>query len=189
MLAEHLRDAAVTTAVFGFFAAAWFGWAQEAPPPAWRKPLIAGTVVSYLVLIAGGLLAWRYWHDGSVFDAPTSRAFGIIVGVEVAAAALGAVALTVRRHRELIPVWIAFVVGVHLFPVASLIAYPAVHVVAALVTFATVVSVPVARSRSITPSAVVGTATGAVLLAGAFFSLAVAALGHPGSLWATGMPA
>jgi hypothetical protein len=178
MLAEHLRDAAMTAAVFGFFAAGWFGWAQEAPPPAWRKPLIAGTAVSYLALVAGGLLAWRYWQDGSVFDAGTSRAFGIVVGVEVGAAAIGAVALAVLRHRELIPVWIAFVVGVHLFPVASLIRYPAVHVVAALITFVTVASVPVARSRSITPSAVVGTATGVVLLAGALFSLTTATVGR-----------
>ncbi|GAA3940688.1 hypothetical protein [Actinoplanes auranticolor] len=178
MLADHLRDAAVTAAVFGFFAPSWFGWAQEAPPPTWRRPLIAGTVVSFLALMAGALLAWRYWHDGTAFDDDTSRAFGIVVGIEFGAAALGAAAFAVRRHRELIPVWIAFVVGVHLFPVASLIRYPAVHVVAALVTLAAVVSVPVARSRSITPSAVVGAATGAVLLAGAIFSLIVAAFGH-----------
>jgi hypothetical protein len=28
MTAEFLRDAAATAAVFGFFASAWFGWAQ-----------------------------------------------------------------------------------------------------------------------------------------------------------------
>ncbi|GAA3951000.1 hypothetical protein Aau02nite_86580 [Amorphoplanes auranticolor] len=124
------------------------------------------------------LLAWRYWHDGTAFDGDTSRAFGIVVGIEFGAAALGAVALAVRRHRGLIPVWIAFVVGVHLFPVASLIRYPAIHLVAALITLAALVSVPLARSRSITLSAVVGTATGAVLLTAALCSLAVAALGH-----------
>jgi hypothetical protein len=129
-------------------------------------------------LVAGVVLAWRYWHDGTAFDDDTSRAFGIVVGIEFGAAALGAAALAVRRHRELIPVWIAFVVGVHLFPVAALIRYPAVHVVAALITFAAVLSVPVARSRSITPSAVVGAATGAVLLAGALVSLAVATFGR-----------
>ena len=178
MFAEHLRDIAVTAAVFGFFASGWFGWAQETPPPAWRKPLITGTVVSYAALVAGALLAWRHWHDGTVFNADTSRTFGIVVGAEVGAAALGAAVLAVRHHRELMPAWIAFVVGLHLFPVASLIRYPAVHVVAALVTVAAVVAVPVARSRSITPSAVVGAATGGVLLAGALFSFTVAAFGH-----------
>jgi hypothetical protein len=134
--------------------------------------------VSFLVCVAGALLAWRYWHDGTAFDDDTARAFGIVVGIEFGAAGLGAAALAVRHHRELIPVWIAFVVGVHLFPVAVLVRYPAIHLVAALVTVAAVVSVPVARSRSITPSAVIGAATGGALLAGALFSLAVAALGN-----------
>jgi hypothetical protein len=178
MLAEHLRDAAATAAVFGFFAPSWFGWAQEAPPPGWRRPLIAATAFSGLVCLTGALLAWRSWSDGTAFDDDTARSFGIVVGIEFAAAGLGAVLLAVRRHRELIPVWIAFVVGVHLFPVAVLVRYPAIHVVAALITVAAVVSVPVARSRSLTPSAVVGTATGTVLLAGALFSVAVAALGN-----------
>jgi hypothetical protein len=176
MLAEYVRDAAATAAVFGFFAPSWFGWAQEAPPPAWRKPLIAGTVVSVLVSVAGVLLAWRHWRDGTAFDDGTARAFGIVVGIEFAAAGLGAAVLAVRRHKELIPVWIAFVVGVHLFPVASLVRYPVIHVVATLITVAAVVAVPVARSRSIAPSAVVGAATGAALLAGALFSLAAAVL-------------
>ena len=57
MLAEHLRDAAATAAVFGFFAPSRFGWAQEAPPPAWRKPLIAATAGSVLVCLVGALLA------------------------------------------------------------------------------------------------------------------------------------
>lgn len=177
MLAEHIRDTAATTVVFGFFASSWFGWAQESPPRGWRKPLIAASVLTLLTAVAGALLTWRYWDDGTAFDAGTSRRFGIVVGIEFAAAALGAAVLAVRRRRELIPVWIAFVVGVHLFPVASLIGYPVIHVVAALITLASVVAVPIARSRSITPSAVVGAATGAVLLAAALFSLAGAALG------------
>ncbi|BAL89563.1 hypothetical protein AMIS_43430 [Actinoplanes missouriensis 431] len=173
MLADHLRDAAVTAAVFGFFASSWFGWAQEAPPPSWRKPLIAATVVSLLTAVAGGLLAWRHASAGTVFDDATSRTFGIVVGIEFAAAGVGAVILAVLRRRELIPVWIAFVVGVHLFPVAVIIHYPAVHVTAALITLASLVAVPVARSRSLPVSAVIGVATGAVLLAGALFSVAV----------------
>jgi hypothetical protein len=177
MLAEHLRDTAATAAVFGFFASSWFGWAQEAPPPAWRKPFVAGTIASLLVAVAGALLAWRYWHDGTAFDGDTSRAFGIVVGIEFGAAALGAATLALRRHRELIPVWIALVVGAHLFPVASLIRLPAIHVVAALIVLAAVFSVPGARSLSITPSAAVGEATGAVLLAAALFCVTVTEFG------------
>jgi uncharacterized membrane protein len=173
--AEHVRDLAATAVVFSFFASSWFGWAQEAPPRKWRPFLIAGSVVSILTGVAGGLLTWRHWHDGTAFDEDTSRTFGIVVGIEFAAAALGSVLLAVRRRRELSSVWIAFVVGVHLFPVAVLIGYPVIHVVAALITIASLVAVPIARSRALTPSAVVGAATGAVLLAAALFSVAAAA--------------
>jgi hypothetical protein len=178
MPAEHIRDAAAAAAVFGFFASSWFGWAQEAPPRAWRRPLTAGAVAALLAVVAGALLAWRHWHDGTAFGDATGRAFGIVVGIEFGVAALGAVVLAVRRHRALIPAWIAFVVGVHLFPVAVLIEYPAVHIVAALITLSAVAAVPVARSHSIVPSAVVGSAVGSILLAAALFSLAAVAFGY-----------
>jgi hypothetical protein len=121
-------------------------------------------------------VTWRHWHDGTAFDDDTSRAFGVVVAIEVGAAGLGAAVLSIWRQHEFVPVWVAFVVGVHLFPVAALIRYAAIHVAAALITVAAVLAVPVARSRSIAPSAVVGAATGAVLLAAAFFSTAAAAL-------------
>jgi hypothetical protein len=111
MTAEFLRDAAATAAVFGFFAASWFGWAQEAPR-SWRPGLVAGSVVSLLTAVAGGLLAWRHWSDGTAFDADTGRAFGVVVGIEVASAGLGAGLLAARRRAALIPVWIALVVAV-----------------------------------------------------------------------------
>lgn len=177
MLADHVRDIAVTAAVFGFFAPSWFGWAQEAPPRRWRPFLIAGTVVSLLPLIAGIVIALRHRDDGTVFDDATSRIFGIVVGIEFAAAGLGAILLAVRRRRELIPVWIAFVVGVHLFPVAAIIGYPVIHVVGAVVTVAALIAVPVARARDLAPSAVVGSISGTALLAGALFSAVAAATG------------
>lgn len=169
-MTEHVRDLAVTVVVFGFFASSWFGWAQEAPPRRWRPFLIAGSVASLLTVAAGGLLAWRHWNDGTVFDEDTSRTFGIVVGIEFGAAAAGAVLLALRRRRELIPVWVAFVVGVHLFPVAALLDYPLIHVVAALVTIVSLVAVPVARSRDLPVSFVVGAATGPVLLVAALIS-------------------
>jgi hypothetical protein len=176
MTAEFLRDAAATAAVFGFFAASWFGWAQEAPPTSWRSALVAGSAASLLTAFAGGLLAWRHWSDGTAFDADTSRAFGVVVGIEVATAGLGAGLLAVRRRAALIPVWVALVVGLHLFPVAALLRYPLLYVVAALVTLVALAAVPLARSRSVAISAVTGLATGTVLLAAALFSFGSALL-------------
>jgi|Tabmets5t2r1_1033131.scaffolds.fasta_scaffold36271_2 hypothetical protein len=172
MTAEFVRDAAATAAVFGFFASAWFGWAQDEPPKAWKRALVAGSVLSLLTAAVGGFLTWRHWSDGTVFDAGTSRAFGVVVGIEIAAAALGAGLLARRRRSDLIPAWVAFVVGVHLFPLAWILRDPLIGVVAVLVTLAAIVVVPVARSRSLAVSAVTGVATGTVLLAAALFSTA-----------------
>jgi len=52
MGAEFLRDAATTAAVLGFFASAWFGWAQDDPPRSWRRPLVAASVI-HLFPLAG----------------------------------------------------------------------------------------------------------------------------------------
>jgi hypothetical protein len=172
MNAEFLRDAAATAAIFGFFAAAWFGWAQDEPPETWRGALIAGSVLALLTAVVGGVLTWRHWSDGTVFDADTSRTFGVVVGVEVALAGLGAWLLARRRRSDLIPAWVALVVGVHLFPLAWLLHYPLIGVVAGLVTVAAIVAVPLARSRSLAVSAVTGLATGTVLLAAALYSAA-----------------
>jgi hypothetical protein len=68
------------------------------------------------------------------------------------------------------------VVGVHLFPLAPLLEYPLVCLVAALVTLAALGAVPLARSRSWALSAVTGLAAGPVLLAAAIFSLVDAVL-------------
>ncbi len=176
MFAEHVRDFAATAVIFGFFASSWFGWAQEAPPGRWRGLLAAGSVTGLLTAIAGALLTWRLWHNGTAFDEATSRAFGVVVAIEFGAAALGAVLLTRRGRRDLISMWVAFVVGVHLFPVATLIGYPMIHLVAALITVVSVAAIPVARARKLSVSAVVGAPTGLVLLTAALFSVVSAAI-------------
>jgi hypothetical protein len=172
MIAQHARDAAATCAIFGFFASAWFGWAQEKPPRGLRPALIAGSVLSFAAIAAGLVVTIAHWSDGTVFDEHTGPRFGIVVGIEFAVAGLGAGLLAWRGKRDLVPAWIAFVVGVHLYPVAVLLDYAFLHVVATLVAVASVVSVPVARRRGIAVSAVTGGSTGTVLLLAACYSLA-----------------
>ena len=173
-MTEFVRDAAATAAIFGFFGSVWFGWAQEQPPKSWRPLLITGSALSILTMIAGGLLVWRHWSDGTAFDEGTSKAFGVVVAIEVVLAGAGAAVLGTRGKKELIPVWIALIVGLHLFPVAAILGYPLIHVVAALVTIAALAAVPVARSRSLPVSATNGVGAGAALLAGALCSLVAA---------------
>lgn len=171
MTADFVRDAAATCAILGFFAAVWFGWAQEAPPARLRRPLLVGSILSAIAVVVGGVLTWRHWSDGTVFDDETGPRFGIVVAVEFVLAAVGAVVLALRGRRDLIPAWVAVVVGVHLFPLAVVLHYPMLHVVAALVTAVGLAAVPVARALRVTVSAVTG-AAGVVLLAAAAYSAA-----------------
>ncbi len=97
MLTDHVRDFAGTAAVFGFFASAWFGWAQESPPRRWKPFLVTGSVLSVLTAAAGGLLLWRLWNDATAFDDTTGPRFGIVVGIEFGVAALAGVPLARRR--------------------------------------------------------------------------------------------
>ena len=83
-----------------------------------------GSILSLLTAVGGGVLTWRNWSGPTAFDADTSRTFGLVVGVEVALAAIGAAVLARRRSSELIPAWVALVVGVHLIPVALLVRSP-----------------------------------------------------------------
>jgi hypothetical protein len=149
----------------------WFGWAQEKPPQSWLWHLRIGSILSGLTAVAGGLLLWRHWSDGSVIDAETGPQFGVIVGIEFAAAGLGAAFLAIRKKAHLMSAWIAFVVGVHFFPLAVILQAPALHVTAALVTVASVAAVFVARAKSLTVSAVVGASVGPILLVSGLVAL------------------
>ena len=171
MNAEFIRDAAATAAIFGFFASSWFGWAQENPPAAWRHWLIAGAILALLVAIGGGVLTWQHWLDGTAFNPQTGRTFGLIVGIEFTIAGIGAGVLAALGKPQLIAPWVALVVGVHFWPLAPLLRYPLLYGVAALVSIAALVAVPLARAQTITVSAVTGLAIGLILLAAALYSL------------------
>jgi hypothetical protein len=171
-MAQYSRDAAMTAVICGFFATAWFGWAQEHPPRRWTNWLRAGSVSATLTLVVAAVLAWRRWDSGTAFDADTARTFGILVGAEFGLAGIGAALLARRGRKELIPVWIAVVVGVHFFPLAPLLHYPLFYPVAAVITVVALVAVPVARRRSLPVSAVNGLGVGVVLQATAILALA-----------------
>lgn len=162
--APFVRDMAVAAAVFGFAAFVWFGWAQEAPPARWRLPLGLGSAVGLLLAVAGGVLAWRNWGPESVLTDPeVRRAFGVVCGVEFAAAGLGALALALTKRPKWTASWIAFVVGVHFVPLAVIFGDPGMHVLAAVVVLVVGLAVLVHRRTGTAPSAVTGLGTGIAL--------------------------
>lgn len=73
---------------------------------------------------------------------------------------------------QLIARWVALVVGVHFWPLAGLLRYPLLTVVAVVVSVAALVAAPLARAQAVTVSAVTGLATGLILLTAALYSLA-----------------
>lgn len=169
MSSVHPRDAAATAAVFGFFASGWFGWAQNAPTASFW--LVGGSMLGLLVAAVGLFVAVRKRASGTAFDRPTSKRFGVVVGVEFALAGIGALVLGVVGEAQLIAAWVALIVGVHLFPLASLLHYRFLAVPAVLVTLVALGAVPLALSRGAQVSTVAGIGTGLVLVGSAIYSL------------------
>jgi hypothetical protein len=172
---DNVRDSAMTALILGFFASSWFGWAQERPPLAWRRPLIAGAVVSLAVATLGALLAWGAWSEGSALSEPGAmRRYGIIVGIEFGIAAAGAIGLAAFRRSAFIPPWICLVVGVHFWPMAPVLKNPSLVVLGVLMTGVAVTTVLISRRTRLAPSAVTGVGAGVVLLGFAIWGAASA---------------
>lgn len=160
-----LRDSAVTTLIFGVAALVWFAWGREDPPKRWRAPLLAGTVLSLVMVIIGGLLTWQLWSADSVFDdGATREAFGIVCGIEFGLSGLGAAVLGIAKRPRLIAPWVLFVVGGHFVPLAGILRDPGLHVLALLLVAGSVLAVILHRRRGITPSAVTALAGGGSLV-------------------------
>ena len=129
--AEFVRDAAVMAAIFGVAGFAWLGWAQEDPPPRWRVPLGVASMISLVTGVVGGVLAWRNWGPESALATESAReSFGIVAGIELGLAALGAVVLAAAQAGALDSAWVCFVVGAHFVPLAIIFDDAGLHVLA-----------------------------------------------------------
>lgn len=165
MAPEHIRDSAMSALILGFFASAWFGWAQERPPDTWRIPLIVGSVVSVFIAITGGLLAWQHWSDSSALhDSGAMTRFIVIFWVEFVFSAIGAGLLAWSGKSAYMAVWICLVVGVHFLPLAPLFKDPWFVVLGIALILVAVIAILVVRRTSIAPSAITGVGAGVTLL-------------------------
>lgn len=131
----------MTGAVLGLACFIWSGWAQERPPRGW--PVILGVMSAFglLAALAFGIVAGRNWSAPSALDADAAamQSYLLVVAVELGACAMGAVALSFFSvTRSYVAVLVLFIVGVHFFSLAALFEMPAMRVVAALVTLASV---------------------------------------------------
>lgn len=132
-------------------------------------------VAAALVALAGGVQAFRGPASAGVLhDRRARRHYGIAVGVEFALAGVGAAVLAVAGQSDFIPVWVCAVVGVHFFPLASLLQDRQLVALGASVATVALVAL-VAEPAGVAPSTVTGIGAGTLLTG---FALAALAGGH-----------
>jgi hypothetical protein len=166
----------MTALIEGFFGFVWFGWGQANASSGLRVVLTLGGIVAALVALAGGVQALRSPASTSTLhDRPAWRRYGRIVGVEFTLAGVGAAVLAVAGQGDFIPVWICAVVGVHFFPLASLLKDRLLVPLGALMTTVALVALIAGLATNVATTTVTGVGAGVLLTIFAVTALA----GHP----------
>ena len=171
-LVQSTRDRGLTALFEGFFAAAWFGWAQATAPARLGGWLTAGSIVSLLVAAAGAVVAVRAKGTPSAMrDEAAGRRYGIVVGVEFGSAAVGAVALALLGWADYIPVWVCLVVGVHFFALVTPLRDSSLVPLGVLMCAVAVAALVAAGVSDVAPGTVTGIGAGTLLLVFAVIAL------------------
>lgn len=170
------RDLSVSALILGFAAMMWFVWGQAQPPPGWSLPLTIGIFAAIAVEGLAGSMVARFRRSATAMrDQQVSRRYGITVGAEVAAIALGALALGLAGRPADTAPWILLVVGVHFVPLGRL--FGSVDLLwSGLALCAVAIAAAVTGAVSaVAPSAVTGGFGGLVLVVTAVTTLRRAA--------------
>jgi hypothetical protein len=133
---------------------------------------VAG-VVAALVALAGGVQAFRSpASTGVVHDRQARRRYGLAVGLEFTLAGVGAAILAVAGQIDFILVWVCAVVGVHFFPLASLLEDRLPVTLGASVTTVALLALMAGLATGVAPSTVTGVGAGTLLTGFALATLA-----------------
>ena len=144
VLTRSRRDHGMTALIEGFFGFVWFGWGQANA--------------------AGGVQAFRSpASTGVLHDRRARRRYGIAVGVEFSLAGVGAAVLAVAGQGDFIPVWVCAVVGVHFFPLASLLEDRLLVALGWSVTTVALTALVAGPATDVAPSTVTGIGAGTLL--------------------------
>lgn len=161
-------DLAITALVLSVAAMAWFGWGQAQPPPGWSPLLVAGSSASIAAVALTGVTTWRHRREEQLMNDPAvRRGYRLIVGLEVAACALGVAALAVTRQAQYVPAWILLVVGVHFLPLGRLFRIAELYPAGLAASAAAIAAAVTGALTSVAPSAVAGAGGGLACLAAA----------------------
>jgi len=159
------RSRGVTVAVDGFFAFVWFGWGQAAAPSWLILPLTVGGVAGAALAVAGIVVAIR--SPGplpAMSDPAVRRRYGITVGLEFGLIGLGAAILGVTGSYEWAPVLVCFGVGVHFFPLATVLANPTLRPLGGLLIAVSAAALVTGLATAVAPATVTGPGAGLSLL-------------------------
>ncbi|MEA2717318.1 MAG: hypothetical protein QOI99_1635 [Actinomycetota bacterium] len=166
-------DSGVTALVLGFFAMMWFSWGQADASSVLGTALAVGSVVALVVAAMGGIRAVRFRRtDGALNEPATRHRYGNVVGIESAAGVVGALVLGATGGGAYIPVWICAVVGLHFFPLASVLDARPLRSLGVVVTGVAAGALLVGVFTGVAPSSVTGAGAGLALLAFATLMLA-----------------
>jgi hypothetical protein len=155
----------MTALVAGFFAAMWFGWGQAEATGMLTTLLTLGTVLSLILVVAGGVLAFRSPSDSSpMADPAVRRRYNIIVLIEFGLAGLGAVLLGVLGGSDWIPVWICAVVGIHFYPLSTALGDRSLRLLGMALTAVAGLALVVGLGTDLAPGTVTGVGAGLALL-------------------------
>jgi hypothetical protein len=158
------RDRGMTALIEGFFGFMWFGWGRADASSGLRVVLAVGAVVAVAVAVAGGVQAFRSpASESRLHERSAWRRYDLIVGLEFALAGVGAAALAAAGQSGFIPAWVCAVVGVHMFPLASLLGDRLLVPLGVLLAAVAVVALAAGLAGRVPPSTVTGLGAGALL--------------------------
>jgi hypothetical protein len=158
------RDRGMTALIEGFFGFMWFGWGRADASSGLRVVLAVGAVLAVAVAVAGGVQAFRSpASESSLHERAAWRRYNLIVGLEFALAGVGAAALGAAGQSDFIPAWVCAIVGVHMFPLASLLGDRLLVPLGVLLAAVAVVALAAGLAGRVPPSTVTGLGAGALL--------------------------
>ena len=159
------RSRGVTVAVDGFFAFVWFGWGQASAPSWLVIPLAVGTALGLLLAVAGVVVARRSaGRLRAMADPVARRRYGIIVGLEFGLLGAGAAVLGATGHYRWTAVWICFGVGVHFFPLASVLDNRSLRPLGVLLIVVAAAALAAGLAWATAPSTITGVGAGLCLI-------------------------
>ena len=171
----------LTAVIEGFFALGWFAWGGADAPDWLSMPLAIGSAAALLVLLAGGVLAFRRRGEGTPMrDPAVRRRYNRIVGVEFALAGAGAAILGVTGLADWIAVWVCAVVGAHFLPLARVFGDPVLVALGAALMAVAAAALVVGLAATTAPTTVAGPATGACLVVAGVVTLRSGSREEPG---------